>query len=122
MCKDLENMSYSIKLQEGQSGTYDNSTMELYGTGARSGMSPQYILSSWQTDMKPQDVRGICCPRRKTYLQVKILHKKSQEWAHKMKRSHLTSHEAYVAYTQVLFPPLVYVTTGIALTESNAIL
>ena len=51
--------------------------------------------------------------------QIKVLKKYADKWAAKMKLAYLTPHEAIVAYTQVLFPALVYPLAMIALTEKE---
>ena len=53
--------------------------------------------------------------------QVKILVKQVSEWAEKLNRSFLTPTEALVAYTQVLFPSIIYPVAVLALTELNVI-
>ena len=51
--------------------------------------------------------------------QVEVLRKYASKWASWMDISYLTSHEAIMAYTQLLFPALVYPLAMIALTEKE---
>ena len=51
--------------------------------------------------------------------QVKVLLKKSTAWAERLNRSHLTAHEAFTAYVQVLFPSLIYPVAVLALNEEQ---
>ena len=51
--------------------------------------------------------------------QIKILLKKVNDWAEKINRSYLTPTEAHTAYTQVLFPALIYPVAVLALTEAQ---
>ena len=62
-------------------------------------------------------LRAFAAPDGNTETQVKILLQKSEEWADKLDRSYLTPHEAMTAYTQVLFPALIYPVAVLALTD-----
>ena len=58
-------------------------------------------------------------PDGNTEEQVNILLKKTKEWAARLDRSYLTPQEALTAYTQVLFPALIYPVAVLALTEQQ---
>ena len=58
-------------------------------------------------------------PDGNTEEQVKRLKELAQAWATKVGKSYLTPHEALTAFTQVLFPALVYPVAVIALTEDE---
>ena len=58
-------------------------------------------------------------PDGNTEEQVKRLKAQAQAWATKVEKSYLTPHETLTAFTQVLFPALVYPVAVIALTEDE---